>query len=367
MTAVYEEEILRELWLGGPEDEIRVGDIYIGKVKNIVPNLRAAFVEFAKNEMGYYPLDSGVPICFLNRKTSGKIASGDEILVQVAGEIHGSKEWKLTGKLTFTGRYAVYDLNRSDNGVSAKIKQEQSRQRLLNLADGRETAGWLIRTAAEKAKDGEIREEMDRLYSLAQDVQAKAGNRTCYSRLYRGRSLAEEILGRAGKEGRLTTDLQDIYHEMKALFPGQVRLYDDPSWPLIKLKGLENELDKAIKKKVWLKSGGFLVIEQTEAMTVIDVNSGKSIGKKNKEEHLFRINSEAAEEALRQIRLRNLSGIIVIDLINMKSQEHIGELAQLLKSLSWKDPVQTTFVDITRLQIAELTRKKVRKTLAESI
>lgn len=367
LTAVYENDTLAELWLQDRE-EIRVGDIYVGKVKNVVPNLHAAFVEFASGKMGYYQPDEHVPVCFLNQKKSEKMASGDEILVQIAAEPLKTKEWKLSGKMNFAGKYAVYEPLGDKHSVSAKIRDTKERHRLQELAERAPAAGgWTIRTAASGAEEDEVLAEMQTIASRAEEVMHSARMRSCYSRVYRGMSLAQELILRSAASCDVVTDVRPVYEELSAQFPGKVRLYEDASWPLIKVKGLEADLEKALGRAVWLPSGGRLFIEQTEAMNVIDVNSGKSVGKNQREAHFFRVNKEAVKESLRQIRLRNLSGIIMIDLINMKSKEHIDEIAALLKEQSGKDPVQTTFVDITGLQIAEMTRKKVRRTLKEQI
>lgn len=368
LTALYENDVLAELWLQDGE-EIRVGDIYVGKIKNVVPNLRAAFVEFASGKMGYYQPEEHVPICFLNQKKNDKMASGDEILVQVAAEPLKSKEWKLSGRIRFAGQWAVYEPLGTLCSVSAKIRDPETRRRLQALTEHEDAAkgGWTIRTAAAKAEDDEILAEMKKIAEQAQKVLDTAKMRSCYSRVYRGMSLAQELLLRCAPECSVTTDIRSVYDELTAVFPGKIRLYEDKSWPLLKLKGLEAELERALGKAVWLPSGGRLFIEQTEAMTVIDVNSGKAVGKNQREAQFFRVNTEAVRESLRQIRLRNLSGIIMIDLINMKNKEHIEAIAGMLKEQSVKDPVQTTFVDITGLQIAELTRKKVRRTLKEQM
>ena len=368
LTAVYENDVLAELWLQDGE-ETRVGDIHVGKIKNVVPNLRAAFVEFASGKMGYYQPDEHAPVFFLNQKKNEKMASGDEILVQVAAEPLKSKEWKLSGRLRFAGQWTVYEPSGSSCSVSAKIRDSETRRRLMALTEHADAAsgGWTIRTAAAKAKDDQILAEMKAIAAQAQGVMQAAKMRSCYSRVYRGMSLAQELVLRYAAECSVTTDIKPVYEELSALFPGMVRLYEDTSWSLLKLKGLEAELERALEKAVWLPSGGRLFIEQTEAMTVIDVNSGKAVGKNQREAHFFRVNTEAVRESLRQIRLRNLSGIIMIDLINMKNKEHIDAIAGMLKEQSMKDPVQTTFVDITGLQIAELTRKKVRRTLKEQM
>ncbi len=368
LTAVYEGNTLAELWIG-EEEEICVGDIYVAKVKNVVPNLRAAFAEFKQGQMGYYPLEEGVPVHFLNQKKNDKVASGDEILVQISAQPLKSKEWKLTGKLSFAGKWAVYEPYGNVRGVSAKIRDKKLRQQLLALTEREKTpsGGWTIRTAAADASEDEILTEMGELAQKAREAVKMARSRSCYSRICRGKSRVEELIQRYGTQCSVLTDIRSLYEKLSADYPGMVRFYDDDSWPLIKLKGLEAELERALGKAVWLPSGGRLFIEQTEAMTVIDVNSGKSVGKNQKEAHLFKINSEAVRESMRQIRLRNLSGIIMIDLINMKNKEHIEAIAQQLKEQSYRDPVQTTFVDITGLQIAELTRKKQRRTLQEQM
>lgn len=168
----------------------------------------------------------------------------------------------------------------------------------------------------------------------------------------------------------ITTDNAAIYQQLVQLaekWPETVtvKLYEDISYPLVKLKGIEAQIDKALQKRVWMKSGAYLVIEPTEALTVVDVNTGKAIGKQNMDENFFKINMEAAQEVCRQMRLRNLSGIIIVDFINMKNPDHIHQLMNYLKAEAAKDVVQTTIVDRTALHLVEITRKKIRKPLFE--
>ena len=146
-----------------------------------------------------------------------------------------------------------------------------------------------------------------------------------------------------------------------------LQYYKDDSYPLIKLKGIEAQMDKALQKRVWMRSGAYLVIEPTEALTVIDVNTGKAIGKQKMEENFFKINLEAAQEVCRQLRLRNISGIVIVDFINMKDPEHLKALMDVLREEAAKDSVQTTVVDRTSLHLVEMTRKKVHRSLAEQV
>ena len=165
---------------------------------------------------------------------------------------------------------------------------------------------------------------------------------------------------------RIVTDLQSVYEELYPIYGDKVELYSDDSYSLDKLLGISTKLLKANEKKVWLKSGGNLVIEPTEALTVIDVNTGKAVdGRRNKETTFYKINCEAAIEAARQIRMRNLSGIILIDFIDMKEQEHVEELMQLLRMKLSEDKVKTVLVDITKLGLVEITRMKKNPPLRE--
>ena len=167
---------------------------------------------------------------------------------------------------------------------------------------------------------------------------------------------------------RIVTDLQSVYEELYPIYGDKVELYSDDSYSLDKLLGISTKLLKANEKKVWLKSGGNLVIEPTEALTVIDVNTGKAVdGRRNKETTFYKINCEAAIEAARQIRMRNLSGIILIDFIDMKEQEHVEELMQLLRMKLSEDKVKTVLVDITKLGLVEITRMKKNPPLREAL
>jgi len=377
LTALYEEDILCELNLVPQKSRVSVGDIYIGKVKHIVQNIQAAFVEITPGVMGYYPLKENAVHFFVNSKKNDKIVAGDEIVVQVDKENLKTKAWFLTGRLSFPGRYTVLTKGKAGIQVSSKIKDTEERNRLTEIvSDGqREEAAWMIRTEARGQSSEVIREEMNRLIVDYNRIMSTARSRTCFTKLMSGDSPYTQLIKKFahGTECRVTTDLPEIYEELKenserwGLPSEMLHYYQDDDYPLIKLKGIEAQMDKALQKRAWLKSGAYLVIEPTEALTVIDVNTGKAIGKQKMEENFFKINMEAAKEVCRQLRLRNISGIIIVDFINMKEPEHLKALMDVLREEAAKDTVQTTVVDRTSLHLIEMTRKKVHRSLAEQV
>ena len=354
LTALYEEDTLCELNLEPKKSQVRVGDIYIGKVKHIVQNIQAAFVEIAPGVMGYYPLKDNAVHFFVNQKKNDKIVAGDEIVVQVEKENLKTKAWFLTGRLSFPGRYTVLTKGKTGIQISARIKDTAERDRLTGIVSGEEIEGaaWMIRTEASGQRAEVIGEEMHRLEVDYNRIMSTACMRTCFSKLMSGDSPYTQLIKKFGRWGLSEEALQ---------------YYKDDSYPLIKLKGIEAQMDKALQKRVWMRSGAYLVIEPTEALTVIDVNTGKAIGKQKMEENFFKINLEAAQEVCRQLRLRNISGIVIVDFINMKDPEHLKALMDVLREEAAKDSVQTTVVDRTSLHLVEMTRKKVHRSLAEQV
>ncbi len=380
LTALYENDLLCELWLEPDKEQVRIGDIYIGKVKHIVPNIQAAFVEIQPGVMGYYSLNKNKNHLFVNPKKNDKLVAGDEIVVQVEKENLKTKAWTLTGKLSFPGRYTVLNAGHHETFISSRIKSLDERERLRSIvAEASYTdTGWMIRTEAEGMTADMIYREMSALSVNHKRIMSTSRSRTCFSKLWSGDTIYEQTIRQARKAGSciVTTDCEKIYQKVSDTFSAAgasetedltLKYYDDPSYPLIKLKGLEAQIERAIQKKVWLKSGAYLVIEPTEALTVIDVNTGKAVGRQNMEDNFFRINMEAAREVCRQLRLRNISGIVIVDFINMKNQDHLRQLMECLKEEASKDTVQTTVVDRTALHLVEITRKKVHRSLFEQV
>ena len=359
----------------------QVGAIYIGKVRNVVKNLNAAFVEYQPGVNGYYSLTENPVHRFADgRCISGPLKSGDEILVQVARAAVKTKDAVLSGALILTGRYAVVSLDDRKLGISAKIKDRVWRDSFKAQWERSETpdCGVVIRTNAYEAPFSQVFSEACTLYETLKKIVSDAAFRTPFQVLYRPDSFAVLTArsARLSETGEAVTDLPEIYGELLAsgvfessVFPDntgmpKLRLYED-SYPLTALYHLETELNRALSKTVWLKSGGYLVIEPTEAMTVIDVNTGKNVEKKTAAEIYFKTNLEAASEIAAQLRLRNLSGIIVVDFIDMASEDQKTELMSRFRKALSGDPVKTTLVDMTALGLVEVTRKKIKRPLHE--
>lgn len=352
------------------EQSMKIGDIYIGRVEKVVKNIQAAFIRLDQEHVGYLPLDDK-PYMVLNRtlpKGLPSIAENDRILVQVTQEPLKMKQARVTGNISLGGNYAAIDLNKKRCGISKKITDEVRYEELNHLIPSDHPYGYVLRTACEQAENEQILSEYHHLVRNMDLLIQKATYEKQIGCINAGKEDYLDILDSYGMNrlDEIITDVTEIYDQLQHYGLNHVKLYED-SYPLSKLYSLETWLERLLSKKVWLKSGGFLIIEPTEAMIVIDVNTGKSIGKKDRDKHVLKINIEAAMEIARQIRLRNLSGIIMIDFINMESEEAKKALITVIKRELAKDKIPSHFVDITKLELYELTRKKVRKPLYEVI
>lgn len=353
-----------------------LNDIFIGKVKNVLPNIQAAFVEYNSGVTGYLSLSETLDHSLLNRTYSGKLAIGDELIVQVKKEAHKTKHSVLTSNLSIGGTFCVVSLVNTRISYSSKLGAREKTRLKEYLKESvsvlsEHSFGCIIRTNAGALKTPEeleiLGEELKTLSHTLSAVLAAAKSRTVFSCLYKESDFyikkAENI-----KNGRIITDYLDIYESLlNVAGKERLELYCDDSYPLSALHSLSKQLDEACSKKVWLKSGGYLVIERTEALTVIDVNSGKFSDKKTPEEAHLKVNLEAALESARQIRLRNLSGIIIIDFINLSVEENNQQLLQTFRQYLKKDPVKTDLIDMTPLGLVEVTRKTTTPTLEEKL
>ena len=381
VAALSEEERIVEIRLESDQGKSILGNIYTGQVENIASNIQAAFVQIEPGKRCYYPLAEAQRAVFsAGRKGKGPLRPGDELLVQVSRDAMKGKLPALTSNLNFTGRYLVLTTGDKKFGLSSKLSQED-RHRLSGWL--REEAerpdkefGIIVRTNAVDASKEEILKELEWLKSRYHKAVVQGRNRTCFSLVLEtepfyvaavrdayGRDLDEIITDVPKIREMILGYLEEISPELKE----KLRFYQDKLLPLYKLYRVETALDAIQKEKVWLNSGGFLVIQQTEAFVSIDVNSGKYTGKKKMEETFRKINLEAAAEIGRQLRLRNLSGIILIDFINMENPDHRDELFHVLQKLLRKDPIKSRAIDITPLHILEMTRKKVRRPVIEDI
>lgn len=407
---------------GDEKSSLPLDAIYIGKVKNVVPTIDAAFVEVIKGVMGFLPLKHAKNPIILNRKYDGRIVAGDEILVQVEKEGIKTKEPGLTCNLSFSGKYCVLTTGKQGIGLSTKLDHKTRvfwKQKLeeWNIEEilKKENIGMVVRTnvtelnekedsakdsftseslfeVSEKSKlhesvDGKnisivlpkknneteekFKKEFDNLLMLKTKVLKDVSYRTCFSCLFQPmegyltdlRDTYEELFD------KVITDNSEIYERIREEFPDmkKTELYKDSRIALEKLYSVETRLQEAMDERVWLKSGAYLIIQQTEALTVIDVNSGKIQKKNPKDDIYFEINKEAAVEIALQLKLRNLSGIIIIDFINQNIKEQDRELLSYLSSLVKKDSVKTTVIDMTPLGLVEVTRKKIHRSLKEQL
>lgn len=355
------------------EQPYALGDIYIGKVRRILPNIHGAFVEIGRQTECYYSTEEKYPPIFTTKSGKKALCVGDELLVQVQKEAVRSKQPVVTGNLNFAGRYVVLTSGNKAVGVSAKIKKE-TRSVLAGLAERYMERGYglILRTNAATVPWETVETEILQLEEEYRRVTQNAAMRTCFSCIKKAPQPYISALRDIYQTGlaEIVVDAGELYEEVKQFLTNEqpedlalLRRYDDKDYPLEKCYSIGHVVEEAMKEQVWLKSGAYLVIQQTETMHVIDVNSGRCLKKKKE---FFTINLEAAKEAARQIRLRNLSGIIMIDFINMDTQEEKKELLSFFQKELNKDQNPGKVVDMTKLQITEVTRKKIRKTLKES-
>lgn len=353
-----------------------LGDIYIGRVKNIVPNIGAAFVEIESGVNCYYDMKDAEHAVFTRKLGKKPLCIGDELVVQISKEAVKTKAPTVTGNISFTGRYAVLTHGNTRIGVSSKIPKkmrEEYKERLHQFQNDR--FGIIVRTNAKDVPFQDVLDEISRLKGEYEKMISAAPSRVCFSCLRSAPPSYISDLKNVYMEGmeeilvedrELYTKIQSYFSEENPEKESLLRLYSS-DYPLGKLYSTQTAIEKALKEKVWLRNGGYLIIQPTEALTVIDVNSGKNTGKERYEDGIMKINLEAAREAARQIRLRNLSGIIIIDFINMESEENVSLLLKEFRACLSRDPIQTTLVDITPLNLVEVTRKKVHRPLHEQI
>lgn len=369
-TLGFKQNQLEELHVDTQESLLN--SIYLAKVKNISKNINAAFVELFDGQMAFLPLDDTLNCPFIT-SADGRLREGDDIPVQIIKEAVKTKDPVVTTKLSISGAYCVVSLDKRKGGFqfSKKLsagKKEALKETLADFVVPADSA-VVIRTGAEQLVSiEELKAELTTLISAMDDIVLKVKTRTCFSLIYQGVPSYIEYLHHIADTDykEVVTDVRAVYEALQASYKGNVpiRFYND-EFPLSKLYSIESKMEELFAKKVHLKSGANLIIEYTEAMTVIDVNTAKCITKKDKDSVIYKINLEAAKEIARQLKLRNLSGIIIVDFINMENEEYQAELIQELKKLLKQDCVPCNYVDITALGLVEITRKKVQKPVYE--
>ena len=370
------------------QNEHAVGNIYVGRVHSISENIAAAFVDLGDGYLTFLPLAEEKHALVTSRKPDGRLKVGDEVLLQVAKEPMKTKLAGVTTQISIAGRYAVVEAKRCDYAKGNKDNAEEKKSRLhvsSKLPEKKQERFRSIETLQQIAQDyqlivrtnaGEL-ENDEPLITEAQYLAEQlkhllqiADKRTCYSCLYRVKPDYLHFIENAyiSEYDEIITDIPEVYEmltEYLAKTDIPARFYEDRMLPLHKLYAVEPRIQELLDKKVWLKSGGYLVIEPTEALISIDVNSGKYEHGKDKEATFYKINLEAAEMIALHLRARNLSGIILVDFINMKNSAHKHQLMEYMKSLLKHDNVTADVVDMTGLGLVEITRKKVNPSFRE--
>lgn len=361
------------------DEESLLNSIYVARVDNIVPNIKAAFVRISPKQVCYLPLEDIKSPLYVKKQSELKdLSIGDEIVVQVTKDAIKTKDPVVSTKLTLAGKYCVLTTDNTSLGVSKKLTESNhfhmSELLRTNVSEQASEHGFgmIIRTNALEATEDALLADLEETIARFLELKAKSAHQCAFAILEKPETSYIQKLKTADLStlDSVFTDEEDIFTEIADKLPylkdkGLLKLYNDDKVSLSTLYNFRGSVDKLIEKRVWLKSGANIIIEQLETMTVIDVNSGKNISKN--ETAILEINKEAAIEIARQLHLRNISGMIIIDFINMKSKEHIDELISILKEQIKKDTVTCTFIDVTKLGLVELTRKKTYKSLKELV
>jgi ribonuclease G len=382
-AAVVENGVLQEVFLERPSRRGLISNIYKGRVSRVLPGMQAAFIDIGMERTAFLHASDIFDARHANtgieaprtENIRSLVAEGHEILVQVVKDPLGSKGARLTTYITLPSRFLVYMPQGRGVGVSARIETERERERLRGAVqeglEPEENAGYIVRTAAEDAPHEAVRADMlylRRLWELVRQKGLRASpGQLVHADLPLHLRILRDLL-RPDVE-RVLVDQPSAFREMRefaATFTPDVlprlELYEERR-PIFELHHVEEEIQKALDRKVPLKSGGYLIIDQTEAMTTIDVNTGAFVGHRNLEETIFRTNLEAAVAIARQLRLRNLGGIIIIDFIDMEEPDHRRQVIQALERALADDHVKTNISSVSPLGLVEMTRKRTRESL----
>lgn len=386
-AALVEGGTLTEFYVERPLSQRVVGNLYKAKVENVLPGMQAAFVNIGLEKNAFLYVDDADPPH--NPGDEPEISTEDlkkasikdlvrmkqELLVQVVKEPMGTKGARVTRHVTMPGRYLVLMPTVDYVGVSRRITTEGERDRLRKLAEKIRSNGMgvIVRTVAEGKKEQELRNDFEFLSRLWQQVQRRMKKESAPALLHKDLGLIYRVVRDhfSPDISRFLIDSRQEYEKVLELLDAtspdlkrKVQYYESHDAALFDMHDLDAEIDAALRKKVWLKSGGYLIIEQTEALTVIDVNTGKFVGRTNLADTVFRTNMEAVREVARQIRLRDLGGIIVIDFIDMEHAEHRQRVLDALNGQLKKDRTKTNVLGLTQLGLVELTRKKANQGLS---
>ncbi len=390
-VALLEEKVLTELYIERTKDRGIMGNIYKGKVVKVLPGMQAAFVDIGLEKASFlYVSDvyggmedyeemifqgEELPNSFnLSSQIEDLLSEGQEVLVQVSKEPLGTKGTRITSHITLPGRYLVYMPTVDHVGVSRRIKDERERRRLREsiMAMRPPSSGFIVRTASEGAELDDIRTDMEFLIRLWTNIQKKKENSAAPSLIHNDLTMVLRVIRDilSPQVNRIIIDSKEEYEKILSFIntyiPKQKHeliLYEKDE-PIFDAYGIEMEIDKILGRKVWLKSGGSIVIDMCEALVAIDVNTGRYVGKRNLADTILKTNLEAAKEIAYQLRLRNIGGIIIIDFIDMEREGDREKVFQAFEEALRKDRQKTSIFEISELGLVEMTRKRTRENIS---
>lgn len=389
-AVLLEDGDLVEIYVERPDAGRLVGNIYKGKVENVLPGMQAAFVQIGLERNSFLYVDDAQPGKISDEEGESApapktkltikdlVRPGQEIVVQVAKEPIGTKGARVSRNITLPGRYMVLMPNVDYVGVSRRISNEAERERLKQLAHRVKPAGMgvIVRTVADGASEEELVRDLEYLGRRWEQLAERAKEAPAPSVLYKDQGLIHRLVRDVFDENidLCFIDDRDGHKEAQELLSvyapslkERCKFYTQTDQSLFDKYGVELEIDKALRKRVWLKSGGYLVIDQTEALTSIDVNTGKFVGTTDLADTVFKANLEAAKEIARQLRLRDIGGIIIADFIDMESVEQQEQVKAILETELKRDRTKANVVGFTKLGLLEMTRKKSRQNLDEAM
>ena len=378
-VAVMYQGAVQELHIERNASRGLVGNVYVGRICRILPGMQSAFIDVGLDRTAFLhvadiwePRQHGEP----PRPIERMLFEGQSIMVQVIKDPIGSKGARLSTQVSIAGRMLVYLPQEKHIGISQRIESESEREalreKLGRLVPADEPGGFIVRTMAENATESELANDIAYLRKIWRDIQTQSKTAAPPSLLYQELSLAQRVLRDFVNPDttRIVIDSRENFQKLTAFAEeytptvGPLLFHYTGERPLFDLHGIEDEIQKALARRVDLKSGGYLIIDQTEAMTTIDVNTGGFVGVRNFDDTIFKTNLEAAQTIARQLRLRNLGGIIITDFIDMENEEHkAAVLAEFNKALL-RDHTRLTVNGFTNLGLVEMTRKRTRESLA---
>ncbi|CNI52210.1 MULTISPECIES: ribonuclease G [Yersinia] len=375
--------ILQEIHIEREAKRGIVGNIYKGRVSRVLPGMQAAFVDIGLDKAAFLHASDIMPHTecvagdeqknFNVRDIAELVRQGQDLIVQVVKDPLGTKGARLTTDITLPSRYLVLMPGAAHVGVSQRIESEAERERLKKTVTGYcdEQGGFIIRTAAEGIGEEELSADAAFLKRLWTKVQERKKRNNTKCKLYGEMALAQRVLrdfagaalDKIRVDSKLTYDLLvEFTSEYIPEMTEKLELYTGKQ-PIFDLYDVENEIQRSLERKVELKSGGYLIIDQTEAMTTVDINTGAFVGHRNLDETIFNTNIEATQAIARQLRMRNLGGIIIIDFIDMSNEEHRRRVLHSLEQALSKDRVKTSINGFSQLGLVEMTRKRTRESI----